>query len=102
MKQLSLFELPETIPQFSQRDREKFEAIKDISPEDIMAISQEKPEPGFTPDPEWDSQWFGSFWWVQWSPILTVYHPVTGNYITFNGDDSDLPEIADEISQILT
>ncbi len=79
MKQLSLFELPETIPQFSQIDREKFEAIKNISLEDIMAISQEEPEPDFTPDPEWEGQWFRGSWWVQWSPILSIYHPITGN-----------------------
>ncbi|MDJ0516766.1 MAG: hypothetical protein QNJ74_11115 [Trichodesmium sp. MO_231.B1] len=100
MKQLSLFEGLEVTPQL-QKDNEKFEQIKVISPEDIMTISQEKPEPIFTPEPEWEAQWFGSYWWVQWSPILTVFHPTTGNLISFNGDDTDLPEIADKISEIL-
>ncbi len=100
MKQLSLFEGLETTPQL-QKDREKFEAIKNISPGDIMTISQEKPEPDFVPETEWEGQWFGSSWWVQWSPILTVFHPRTGHLISFNGDDTDSPEIADKISEIL-
>ncbi len=100
MKQLSLFEGLETTPQL-QKDNEKFEAIKNISPEDIMTISQEKPEPEFTPEPKWDGQWFGDYW-VQWSPLLDVFSPKTGRSITFDGDDTDLPEIADEISRILT
>ena len=102
MKQLSLFDTPENISQFTQQDRDKFEAIKNISPEDIMTISQEEPEPNFIPEPEWDAQWFRDSWWVQWSPVLFVFHPITGNCISFNGDDTDLVEIADKIAEILT
>lgn len=101
MKQLSLFDISEAIPQLQIYEQQKFEAIKNISPEDVMTIAQETPESEFIPEPEWEGQWFGSSWWVQWSPILTVFHPITGNFIAFDGDDTDLPEIADKISQIL-
>ncbi|MDJ0553373.1 MAG: hypothetical protein QNJ68_02815 [Microcoleaceae cyanobacterium MO_207.B10] len=101
MKQLSLpIDIPETIPQMTIGDRCKFEAIKAISPNDICAVSLEEPEQNFTPEPEWDAQWFGSFW-VQFSPLLIVLHPTTGNSISFYGDDTDLPEIADKIAHIL-
>ena len=99
MKQLSLFEGFETTSEI-QKDREKFEAIKNISPGDIVTISQEEIELDFTPEPEWQGQWFGSSWWVQWSPILTVIHK-NGYLISFDGDDTDLPEIADKISEVL-
>jgi hypothetical protein len=102
IKQLSLIDIPETIPQFTAQERDKFEEIKAISSEDIMVISQDEPEPQFTPDPEWDAQWFRGSWWVQWSPILSVFHPRTGNGIMFNADDEDLPEVADKISEILS
>ena len=100
MKQLSLFAGLEIDPQL-QKDNEKFEAIKNISPKDIMTISQEEIESDFTPEPEWEGQWFGDNWWVQWHPLLDVFHPKTGRSITFDGDDTDLPGIADKISEIL-
>ena len=101
MKQLSLdLGYTETTPQMTIGDREKFEAIKAISPEDILTVNQEKAEPDFNPHPEWEGQWFRNFW-IQWHPILTVFHPSTGNSIVFDGDDSDLEVLADSIAEIL-
>lgn len=51
MKQLSLpINIPEKTLQMSTGDRDKFEAIKVISLDDICAISLEKPEPDLTPE----------------------------------------------------
>ncbi|NES64314.1 MAG: hypothetical protein F6K24_03080 [Okeania sp. SIO2D1] len=101
MKQLSLeLGYTETTPKMTAGDREKFEAIQAISPDDIMIVCQEKPEPDFHPHPEWEGQWFRTFW-VQWNPLLTVLHPDSGYLIVFDGDDSDLNPVADDIAEIL-
>ena len=101
MKQLSLdIGYTETTPQMTLGDREKFEAIKAISADDIMTVCQEKADPDFAPHPEWEGQWFSNFW-IQWHPILVVFHPITGYSIAFDGDDSDLEVVADNIIEIL-
>lgn len=101
MKQLfSNIGCTDTTPQITPGDREKFEAIQAISPRDIVTVCQEKADPEFTPHPEWEGKWFSNFW-VQWHPILTVLHPVSGYLIAFDGDDSDLGVVADNIVGIL-
>lgn len=102
MKQLTLFDIPETLPEFTQEEKEIFETIINISPEDVSTISKEEPGPDFIPEPEWDGSFYLiSGWWVQWSPILAVFHPRTGNFVTFHYDYSELKEVADKINELL-
>ncbi|NET29518.1 hypothetical protein [Okeania sp. SIO1I7] len=80
----------------TSRDWAKFQAIRFFAPGKIPTVFQLLPEPNFEPEPEWDGTWFNSFW-VQWTPVIAVVHPVSGWTIIFQCDYSELTEIADFI-----
>lgn len=110
MKQLLLpIDITESTPQMTIGDREKFEAIKAISPEKIARIYSEAPQPNFIPpkteliQPGYDFglKNYGNFW-VQLRPFFGVFHCQTGETILFEASADYLPEVADKIAEILT